>query len=61
MKHHTLAEQVKTIKENIKALKTYIQQKDCGIKAKYFKKSELEDKIFHLGVIIQMIDKYKIS
>ena len=61
MKHHTLAEQVKTIKENIKALKTYIQWKDCGIKAKYFKKSELEDKIFHLGVIIQTTDEVRVS
>ena len=61
MKHHTLAGQIKTIRENIKALKTYIQWKQCGTKAKYFKKSELEDKIFHLEVIIQMTDKYKVS
>jgi len=31
------------------------------MKAKYFKKSKLEDKIFHLGVIIQTTNKYKIS
>ena len=52
MKYHTLAGQVKTIRENTKALRTYIQWKKCRTKAKYFKKSELEDKIFHLGVII---------
>src|ERR1044071_9769168 len=61
MKHHTLAGQVKTIRENTKALRTYIQWKQCGTKAKYFKKSELEDKIFHLGVIIQTIDEVKVS
>src|ERR1044072_7457977 len=61
MKHHTLAGQVKTIRENTRALRTYIQWKKCGIKAKYFKKSELEDKIFHLGVIAQTTDKIKIS
>ena len=61
MKHHTLAGQVKTIRENTRALRTYIQQKKCGIKAKYFKKSELEDKIFHLGVIIQTTDEVKVS
>ena len=31
------------------------------MKAKYFKKSELEDKIFHLGVIIQTTDEVKVS
>ena len=61
MKHHTLAGQVKTIRENTRALRTYIQWKKCGTKAKYFKKSELEDKIFHLGVIIQTTDEVKIS
>src|ERR1043165_1506331 len=61
MKHHTLAGQVKTIRENTRALRTYIQWKKCGTKAKYFKKSELEDKIFHLGVIIQTTDKVKVS
>src|ERR1044071_614505 len=61
MKHHTLAGQVKTIRENTRALRTYIQWKQCGIKAKYFKKSELEDKIFHLGVIIQTTDEVKVS
>src|ERR1044072_5156620 len=61
MKHHTLAGQVKTIRENTKALRTYIQWKQCGTKAKYFKKSELEDKIFHLGVIIQTTDKVRVS
>ena len=61
MKHHTLAGQVKTIRENIKVLRTYIQWKKCGTKAKYFKKSELEDKIFHLGVIIQITDEVKVS
>ena len=61
MKHHTLAGQVKTIRDNIKALRTYIQWKKCGTKAKYFKKSELEDKIFHLGVIIQTTDEVKVS
>src|ERR1044072_1042853 len=61
MKHHTLAGQVKTIKENTKGLRTYIQWKKCGTKVKYFKKSELEDKIFYLGVIIQTIDEVKVS
>ena len=61
MKHHTLAGQVKTIRENTRALRTYIQWKKCGIKAKYFKKSELEDKIFHLGVIIQTTDEVRVS
>src|ERR1044071_9018897 len=61
MKHHTLAGQVKTIRENTRALRTYIQWKQCGTKAKYFKKSELEDKIFHLGVITQTTDEVKIS
>ena len=61
MKHHTLAGQIKTIRENTKALKTYIRWKQCGTKAKYFKKSELEDKIFHLGVIIQTTDEVKVS
>src|ERR1043165_6096143 len=61
MKHHTLAGQVKTIKENTRALRTYIQWKRCGTKAKYFKKSELEDKIFHLGVIIQTTDEVRVS
>ena len=61
MKHHTLAGQVKTIRENTRALRTYIQWKKCGTKAKYFKKSELEDKIFHLGVIIQTTDEVKVS
>src|ERR1043165_1884079 len=61
MKHHTLAGQVKTIRENTRALRTYIQWKKYGIKAKYFKKSELEDKIFHLGVIIQTTDEVKVS
>ena len=61
MKHHTLAEQIKTIRENTRALRTYIQWKQCGTKVKYFKKSELEDKIFHLGVIIQITDEVKIS
>src|ERR1043165_106549 len=61
MKHHTLAGQIKTIRENTKALRTYIQWKQCGTKAKYFKKSELEDKIFHLGVIIQTTDEIKVS
>ena len=28
---------------------------------KYFKKSKLEDKIFHLGVIIQTTDEFKVS
>ena len=31
------------------------------MKAKYFKKSELEDLIFHLEVIIQTTEKYKVS
>jgi hypothetical protein len=61
MKHHTLAGQVKTIRENTKALRTYIQWKKCGTKARYFKKSELEDKIFHLGVIIQTTDRVRVS
>src|ERR1043165_7199761 len=61
MKHHTLAGQVKTIRENTRALRTYIQWKKCGTKAKYFKKSELEDKIFHLGVIIETTDEVKVS
>ena len=61
MKHHILAGQVKTIRENTKALRTYIQWKKCGTKAKYFKKSELKNKIFHLGVIIQTTDKVRIS
>src|ERR1043165_6262381 len=61
MKHHTLAGQVKTIRENTKAFRTYIQWKKCRTKAKYFKKSELEDKIFHLGVIIQTTDEVKVS
>ena len=61
MKHHTLAGQVKTIRENTRALRTYIQWKKCGTKAKYFKKSELEDKIFHLGVIIQTTNKVRVS
>ena len=61
MKHHTLAGQIKTIRENTRALRTYIQWKKCGTKAKYFKKSELEDKIFHLGVIIQTTDEVRVS
>src|ERR1044071_6234777 len=61
MKHHTLAGQIKTIRENTRALRTYIRWKQCGTKAKYFKKSELEDKIFHLGVIIQTTDEVKVS
>src|ERR1043165_7443512 len=61
MKHHTLAGQVKTIRENTKALRTYIQWKKCRTKAKYFKKSGLKDKIFHLGVIIQTTDEVKVS
>src|ERR1044072_5592538 len=61
MKYHTLARQVKTIRENTRALRTYIQWKKCGTKAKYFKKSELEDKIFHLGVIIQTTDEVRVS
>src|ERR1043166_2984760 len=61
MKHHTLAEQVRTIRENTRALRIYIQWKKCGTKAKYFKKSELEDKIFHLGVIIQTTDEVRVS
>src|ERR1044072_5799435 len=61
IKHHTLAGQVKTIRENTRALRTYIQWKQCETKAKYFKKSELEDKIFHLGVIIQTTDEVKVS
>ena len=61
MKHHTLAGQVKTIRKNTKALRTYIRWKKCGTKAKYFKKSELEDKIFHLGVIIQTTDEVRVS
>ena len=31
------------------------------MKARYFKKSELEDKIFHLGVMIQITDEVKVS
>src|ERR1043165_6701533 len=61
MKHHTLVGQVNTIRENTRALRTYIQWKKCGTKAKYFKKSELEDKIFHLGVIIQTTDEVRVS
>src|ERR1044071_4391570 len=61
MKHHTLAGQIKTIRENTRALRTYIQWKQYGTKAKYFKKSELEDKIFHLRVITQTTDKVKVS
>ena len=61
MKHHSLAGQVKTIRENTRALRTYIQWKQCGTKAKYFKKSELEDKIFHLEVITQTTDEAKVS
>src|ERR1043165_2152983 len=61
MKHHTLAGQIKTIRENTRALRTYIQWKQCGTKAKYFKKSELEDKIFHLEVITQTTDEVKVS
>src|ERR1044071_3101517 len=61
MKHHTLAGQIKTIRENTKALRTYIRWKQFGTKAKYFKKSELEDKIFHLGVITQTTDEVKVS
>jgi len=60
MKHHTLAGQVKTIRENTRALRTYIQWKQCGTRAKYFKKSELKDKIFHLEVIIQTTDEVKV-
>src|ERR1043165_656484 len=61
MKHHTLAGQIKTIRENTRALRTYIQWKQCRTKAKYFKKSELKDKIFHLGVIAQTTDEIKVS
>src|ERR1043165_1053382 len=61
MKHHTLTGQVKTIRENTRVLRTYIQWKKYGTKAKYFKKSELEDKIFHLKVIIQITDEVKVS
>src|ERR1044072_4686691 len=61
MKHHTLAGEIKTIRENTRALKTYIRWKQCGTKAKYFKKSELEDKIVHLGVTIQTTDEVKVS
>ena len=61
MKHHTLQEQVKTIKETIKAIKTYFYWKEYGIKAKYFKKSEFKNSIFHLEVIIQITDKSKVS
>src|ERR1044071_4297947 len=61
MKHHTLAGQIKTIRENTRALRTYIQWKQCGTKAKYFKKSELEDKIFHLEVIAQTTDEVRVS
>src|ERR1044072_1424173 len=61
MKHHTLAGQIKTIREHTRALRTYIQWKKCGTKAKYFKKSELKDKIFHLGVISQTTDKVRVS
>ena len=61
MKHHTLAGQIKTIRENTRTLRTYIRWKQCGTKAKYFKKSELKDKIFHLGVITQTTDEVKVS
>src|ERR1043165_3386122 len=60
MKHHTPAGQIKTIRENTRSIRTYIQWKQCGTKAKYFKKSELEDKIFHLGVIAQTTDEVKV-
>ena len=61
MKHHTLAGQVKTIRENTRALRTYIQWKKYETKVKYIKKFELEDKIFYLEVIIQTTDEVKVS
>ena len=61
MKYHILAGQIKTIRKNTKAFRMYIQWKKCGTKAKYFKKSELKNKIFYLGVIIQTTNEVKVS
>ena len=60
MKYHTLKCQIETIRKAQKSLKTYLLWKDCGMKAKYFKKQELENLIFHLGVIDQITEKYKV-
>ena len=61
MKHHTLQGQIETIRQVQRQIKTYLLWKDCGTKAKYFKKSDLNEHIFHLGVIKESTDETKVA
>ena len=61
MKHHTLKGQIETIRKVQRQIKTYLLWKDCGTKAKYFKKSELNEHIFHLGIIKESTDEAKVA
>src|SRR5688572_22575108 len=54
-----LKTQQKTLRKAQKALRTYKLWKECGTKAFYFKKEEVEDFIFHLGIIFETTEKGK--
>ena len=51
MRNNTLKSQQETIRKAQQALRTYKLWKECRTKASYFKKQEVEDYIFHLGII----------
>ena len=61
MKHHLLQGQVETIRRVQRNIKTYLMWKDCGTKAKYFTRKELNEHIFHLGVIKESTTESKIA
>ncbi len=61
MKRHTRQGQIKTIRQIQSYLKTYLRWKECGTKASFFKRSELDEHIFHLQLITTLTDETKIA
>src|ERR1044071_1664060 len=61
MKYHTLQGQIETIRRVQRQIKTYLLWKDCGTKAKYFTRQDLNEHIFHLGIIKESTDEAKVA
>ena len=61
MKRNTRQGQIKTIRRIQSYLKTYLRWKECGTKASFFKRSELDQHIFNLNLINTLTDETKIA
>src|ERR1044072_5470387 len=61
MKWHTRQGQIKIIRQIQSYLKTYLRWKECGTKASFFKRSELDQHIFNLNLINTITNETKIA